>query len=69
MNMLPPRFKSQLGTGRKNNVEAHTAHTKYGMGDYYGTGFKAPVGRMRDSSVGYRPVTKKQLGKPPKSVV
>ena len=39
-------------------------------GDYYGTGFKAPIGRIRDSSTpGYRPVNKKQLGTPPKSVV
>lgn len=38
-------------------------------GDYYGTGFKAKIGKMRDSSVGYRPVTRKQLGTPPKSVV
>ena len=38
-------------------------------GDYYGTGFKNKVGKMRGDSVGYRPVTKKQLGTPPKSVV
>jgi len=69
MNMLPPRFKSQLGTGRTKNAEAHTSPTKYGMGDYYGTGFKAPIGRMRDGSVGFEPVSKSKLGKPPKSVV
>jgi len=69
MNLLPPRFTKQIKSGRTNSVEAHTDHTKYGMGDYYGTGIKAPIGKMRDSSVGYRPVTKRQLGKPPKSVV
>lgn len=38
-------------------------------GDYYGTGFKNPVGKMRSNSVGYRPVSKKQLGTPPRKVV
>ena len=49
--------------------EAHTAPTKYGMGDYYGTGVKAPLARLRSDTPGYRPATKKQLGTPPKSVV
>lgn len=38
-------------------------------GDYYGTGVKAKIGTMRSDSVGYRPVNRKQLGTPPKSVV
>lgn len=37
-------------------------------GDYYGTGFKNKVGKLRDSTVGYRPVSKSQMGKPPKSL-
>jgi hypothetical protein len=54
----------------KKHKEAHVMDTKYGMGDYYGTGFKAPIGRMRDSSYpGQMPVNKKQLKTPPKSVV
>ena len=53
----------------KGAKEAHTQHTKFGMGDHYGTGFKAPIGRMRSDSVGYRPVTKEQLGTPPRGVV
>lgn len=53
----------------KSPKEAKTDHTKYGMGSFYGTGFKNPIGRMRDSSVGYRPVNRKQLGTPPKQVV
>ena len=39
------------------------------MGMYWGTGIKNPMGRLRDSSVGYRPVSPHQLGTPPKSVV
>jgi hypothetical protein len=39
------------------------------MGNYYGTGHKNPMGRLRGSTVGYRPVSRKQLGTPPTSVV
>ena len=39
-------------------------------GDYYGVGVKAKLGRIRDSSSpGVNPISKKKLGKPPKSVV
>ena len=53
--------------GKTAPKTAHTSNTKKGMGDYYGTGVKAPVGRMRDG-MGMIPVTKKGLGKPPKSL-
>ena len=46
---------------------AHTAQTKYGMGDYYGTAIKNPIGRMRDNYEDY-PSTNKKLGKAPKSL-
>lgn len=52
----------------KKKAEGHSANAKFGMGDHYGTGVKAPVGRMRSDSVGFRPVTKKELKKPPKSL-
>jgi len=38
-------------------------------GDYYGTGVKNPIGTLRDDTLGYRPVSRKQMGTPPKSVV
>jgi hypothetical protein len=38
-------------------------------GDYYGTGHKNPLGRLRDDTVGYRPVSQKEMGTPPKSIV
>jgi hypothetical protein len=48
---------------------AHTAHTKYGMGDYYGTGIKAKIGTDRGGySPNYNPVPKSTLKKPPKSL-
>lgn len=38
-------------------------------GTYYGSGVRNPTGKIRgDGSIGYRPVTKKQLGTPPKSL-
>jgi len=40
-----------------------------GVGDYYGQAMKNPVGKIRDDTVGYRPVSPKQLGTKPKSVV
>jgi hypothetical protein len=53
-----------VGKGKSRLVRDETA-----SGTYYGTGLKAKVGKMRSDSVGYIPVTKKQLAKPPKSVV
>jgi hypothetical protein len=49
--------------------EAHTVPTKIGMGSYYGRAVKAPLGRMRGEYVGIRPVSKKGLKRPPRSVV
>ena len=61
-NLKPPK-------NRVPKQEAHTAPYRFGMGDHYGTGHKNPMGRMRDGSVGYRPVTAGRMRKPPKSVV
>lgn len=48
---------------------SHTANTKYGMGDYYGSGIRAKLGKVRDDTPGMKKLSKKQLGTPPKSVV
>ncbi len=48
--------------------EAHTSPNKIGMGDYYGTGIKQKVGRVRDGSFGMDTVSQKDFGKPPKSL-
>ena len=48
--------------------EWHSANTKFGMGDYYGTGIKNPMGRMRESSMGFNSVSREGLNKPPKSL-
>ena len=53
----------------KKSQEAHSSNRKFGMGDYYGTGYKAPLGKMRDtSSPGMNPVPMSKLRKPPKSL-
>lgn len=53
-----------VGKGKSKLVGDKTA-----SGDNYGTGYKAKVGKVRSSTVGYIPVSKKKLSKPPKSVV
>jgi hypothetical protein len=55
-----------MKTSKKSSKEVHVAPTKYGMGDYYGTGIKAKVGKVVENMV--QPVTK-NTGTPPKSVV
>ena len=37
-------------------------------GDYYGTGIKNPVGKVRSSTVGFNPVSGKKLKTPPKKI-
>ena len=46
---------------------SHTANTKYGMGDNYGTGIKAKLGTVRDGMEMVK-MSKKKIGTPPKSV-
>ncbi len=69
--MFPLRPRNTTLKNSKPKVrQAHTAFTKYGSGDYYGRAAKNPQGKIRDvSTVGVRPVTKKQLGTKPRSVV
>ena len=52
----------------KKSRFAHTVNTKYGMGDHYGTGIKAKLGKMRDGT-GMASLSKKQVGTPPKQIV
>lgn len=54
---------------KKKHVESHTSPSKIGMGDHYGTGIKQKIGRMREDSVEYIPLSKKKMGTPPKSIV
>lgn len=56
---------------KMKSKNAHTAKPNQSgraMGDYYGTGVKAKVGRMREDSLGFNSVPPKKLMKPPRSL-
>lgn len=63
------RGDTSLKTSKPKLREAHTQFTTHGMGNFYGTGAKNPMGRIRTQMQGIAPVSRKQLGTPPKSVV
>jgi len=46
---------------------AHTSNSKKGLGDFYGTGLKAKMGKMVEG-VGTMEVTPKKMKTPPKSL-
>lgn len=46
---------------------SHTPNTKYGMGDYYGTGVRNPLGKVKEG-LGVVQVKSKKLKKPPKTL-
>jgi len=48
--------------------ETHVSNTKMPMGDYYGSGIKQKVGRLRDDYMGTSTTTSNKTGKPPKSL-
>lgn len=47
---------------------SHTPASSKGMGDYYGTGIVAKIGKMRDDSMGMVQMTPSKLKKPPRSL-
>lgn len=49
------------------NKFAHTPNTQYGMGDGYGTGVKAKVGKMRSGN-GFQETPISKLHTPPRSL-
>lgn len=50
------------------NRFSHTANTPYGMGDHYGTGIKAKLGKMREDSMGMITLNPQKLKNPPKNL-
>lgn len=48
--------------------EWHSSNQKYGMGDYYGSGIKQPIGRVRESYLDNYSMTPKKMKTPPKSL-
>lgn len=63
------RGDTPLKSSKPKVREAHTQFTTHGMGDYYGRAAKNPMGKIRDASLGFKPVTPKQLGTKPRSVI
>ena len=73
MKPLKPTYAGKkkfigIGAGVMDDKSGVTPNEGTPMGTFYGTGVKNPQGRMRDASVGYRPVSKTQLGTPPKNL-
>jgi hypothetical protein len=66
-------FKGSPGTRYKNNSkkpykgQAHTPASSQGIGDYYGTGIVAKLGRVRNNNVIDEQYAK-NLKKPPRSL-
>lgn len=54
--------------GNKKPKISHTPRSSKGMGDYYGTGIRAKIGRMREDSMGMIVQTPKKLKNPPKTL-
>ena len=52
----------------KKFKEAHSSGKKFGMGDYYGTGIRNKVGKVREDTMGFNSVVPKKLKTPPKSL-
>ena len=50
------------------NRFAHTQNTQYGMGDNYGTGIKAKLGKVRRDTMGMVALSPKKLKTPPKTL-
>lgn len=49
------------------NKFAHTADTQFGMGDNYGMGIRAKLGKMREG-MGMVELSSKKMGTPPRSL-
>ena len=67
-------FKSAPGTGYRNkqktpykNTQAHTPKSSQGIGDYYGTGIVAKLGKVRENFVVNEQYSK-DLSKPPRTL-
>lgn len=53
---------------KKTPKFSHTPKSPRGMGDYYGTGIRAKIGKMRSDSMGMHQITSKKLKTPPKNL-
>lgn len=47
---------------------SHTPRSAKGLGDYYGTGVRAKIGKIRQDYMGMQTMTPKKLKTPPKTL-
>lgn len=52
----------------KSLKQSHTSNDKIGKGNNYGPAIKNKMGKILDSSMGFKPLNSKGLKKPPKSL-
>lgn len=67
-NPIAPKEKKSSRNFAAPSKEQSTTGRYMAAGDYYGTGFKQPVGKMRGGSVGESPVPQKSLRVDPESL-
>jgi hypothetical protein len=67
---LPPATPKVKNSSLKKPYkgQVHTPASPKGMGDYYGTGIVAKLGKMRGESMGMQALSSTQMKKPPKSL-
>lgn len=67
--MTKGKTKSKVAhtANKKSSGDWHVSHSSLGMGDYYGTAIRNPMGRVRDDTIGMI-VPSKKLKNPPKSL-
>ena len=56
-----------MAKGKKSDRRAHTSGSKEGCGDYYGSGVRNPVAKIRDFG-GVSAASMKKTKKPPKAL-
>ncbi len=55
-------------TRKKPYRFSHTAGSPKGLGDYYGTGIRAKLGKVRGDTMGMHDISPADLKKPPKTL-
>lgn len=68
MTNYPIGVKPTKASKKPYKGAAHTPRSQKGLGDYYGTGVVAKIGRMRDDSMGMQALSTPQMKKPPRSL-
>lgn len=63
-----PIKQAHVAKPRKMTGDSHGNFEDMGVGDYYGTGRNNPMGKVIEGN-GLKPISKKKIGTPPKSVV